>query len=166
MVASMLVHGVGPEPQFFTFDLTQSTTWPNKRSNDRELVEKVVSVLAQCDIAYAHNGERFDIRWLRTACLKYGFELPHRKLIDPCQVAWKKYRLGSNSLSAVANFLELDEEKMPVSQEVWRRALLDNSAADWKTLRERCESDVRLLNAVAARVSKDVGMVNYDGSWR
>jgi RNase H-like protein len=166
MVASLLIHGLGPEPQFYTFDLRDFSTWPEKRSVDVGLVERVVGLLGQCEIAYAHNGERFDMRWLRSVCLKYGMAMPDIKLVDPCQVAWRKYRLDSNSLSSVANFLELDEEKMPVSQEVWRRALLDNSQADWDTLRQRCESDVRLLNAVASRVTKDIGMIDYTGSWR
>jgi len=164
MVGSFLVHGVEPEPQQYTFDLTESSTWPEKRSYDRELVEKCVGILQQCDIAYAHNGERFDMRWLRTVCLKYRIEMPKLKLIDPAAIAWKKYQLGRNSLGAVANFLELPEQKMPVSEEVWRRALLDNSKGDWKTLRERCESDVRLLNAVASAVTHDVGMIDYSGS--
>ena len=163
MVGSFLIHGDGPAKQF-TFDLTESSTWPTRRSDDRELVEKCVGILQQCDVAYAHNGERFDMRWLRTACLKYGMSMPAIKLIDPAAIAWKKYRLGRNSLGAVANFLALGEQKMPVSEEVWRRALLDDSKDDWATLRARCESDVRLLNAIASAVTRDVGMIDYQGS--
>ncbi|MGH7262173.1 MAG: hypothetical protein ACREI9_16140, partial [Nitrospiraceae bacterium] len=102
--------------------------------------------------------------------LKYGLEMPRLKLVDPCMIAWKKYLLGRNSLEAVADFLELSEnkgkEKLHISPDVWRHALMDNDDAAWALLVDRCESDVDLLNEVAARVTGDIGMVDYSGSWR
>lgn len=166
LVGSMLVHG-GPEgPEWFNFDAREQSTWPDRRSQDKELVEKVIGVLQTCDIAYAHNGEFFDIRWLRTVALKYNLRFPTIKLVDPARIAWNKYRLGRNSLEAVADFLELPYSKMHIPNEVWRRALLDNSQPDFETLRERCKSDVQLLNAVASHVVKDVGLIDTKGSGR
>lgn len=170
MVASFLIHG-GPEgAKHTTLTLRQYKAWKDgRRSDDREMVEDIFRILSPCHIAYAHNGDRFDMRWLRTVALKYGLAMPRLKLIDPCAIAWKKYVLGRNSLEVVADFLELDQKgkaKMHVSPETWRRALMDDSDADWKILAERCESDVDLLNEVASRVTGDVGLVDYQGSWR
>lgn len=166
MVFSMMVHR-GGAPVWINYDLTMSPTWPDERSNDRWLAEKALSALSECHVLYAHNGSRFDIPWLRTLALKYNLPFPEKKLVDPCSVAWKKYRVGSNSLSSLAQFLGLAESKMPVGPEVWRTALFDNNLDSWNTLRERCKSDVRLLNAVASRVTRDVGMIDNGGSaWR
>jgi uncharacterized protein YprB with RNaseH-like and TPR domain len=140
-----------------------------RRSEDREMAAAIFDILKPCHIAYAHNGDRFDIKWLRTVALKYQLEMPRLKLVDPCSIAWKKYLLGRNSLEAVADFLGLEQkglEKMHISPDVWRRALMDNDDSAWNDLILRCQSDVDLLNEVAARVSGDVGMVDFSGSWR
>jgi hypothetical protein len=102
--------------------------------------------------------------------LKYGLDMPRIKLIDPCAIAWKKYLLGRNSLEAVADFLGLKEkegeEKIHVSPETWRQALMDDDEIAWAILTERCESDVSVLNAIARRVTNDINMIDYQGSWR
>jgi hypothetical protein len=166
MVGSILVHGDGPEPKMYTFDLTESPKWPDIRSDDSDLAARIMQILSKCHVLYAHNGARYDIPWLNSLALKYKLPRLNCKLIDPVQVARQKYRIGSNSLGAVANFLNLSENKMPVPPDVWRTALFDNNQDSWKTLRERCESDVRLLNMVAAEVTLDVGMIDRIGSFR
>lgn len=170
MVASFLVHGGESGPTKKTLLLRDYRTWKNGvRSDDRELVADIFDILRPCHIAYAHNGERFDIRWLRTVALKYELDMPKLKLVDPCMIAWKRYLLGRNSLEAVADFLNLEEkgkQKLHISPDVWRHALMDDDEASWALLKERCESDVDLLNEVASRVTGDVGLVDFQGSWR
>lgn len=166
MVGSILVHGDGPEPKMYTFDLTESPRWPDVRSDDSDLAARIMKVLSGCHVLYAHNGARYDIPWLNSLALKYGMPRLNAKLIDPVQVARNKYRIGSNSLSSLASFLGLEENKMPVPAEVWRTALFDNCRESWDILRARCESDVRILNQAAAAVTLDVGMIDKFGSSR
>lgn len=164
MVGTLLMFGEGPEPTWYEFDLTQSKGWPDKRSDDRELAEKVLSVLRRAHVAIGHNSARYDIPWLNSIALKYDLDPIQIKLIDPVLIARRKYRIGNNSLSAMSSFLELPEDKMHISPDVWRHALMDNDKQCWDTLRERCKSDVRLLAMLAARVTRDVGLVDYQGS--
>jgi hypothetical protein len=164
LLGVVVVHGAGPEPVWHEFALTDSKNWPNKRSDDSEVAAGLINVLHDCTIAYAHNGKWFDIPWLNTIALKYGLPALNIKLVDPVQVARRKYRIGNNSLSAVADFLGLEESKMQLSPDVWRFALMDNDPEAWATLRERCRSDVRLLNEVAAKIMRDVGIIDYGGS--
>jgi len=167
MVASFLIHGDPAGPKRITISHRDSKAWKSgKRSEDRELAEEVFSILNSCHIAYAHNGERFDMRWLRTVALKYGLQMPRLKLIDPCQIAWKRYRLGRNSLEALADFLQLEQKKLHIAPDVWRWALMDNDAEAWALIIERCKSDVELLNAVASKVTGDIGLIDYQGSYR
>lgn len=146
------------------FDLTQSKSWPARRSDDSELAEKILDVLRPCHVAFAHNGAWFDIPWLNSLALKYNLPPLRIKLIDPVQIARRKYRIGNNSLGAIANFLGLGERKMPLPEDVWRQALLDNDPESWELLRERCRSDVRILSQVAGHVVRDVGLIDYSGS--
>lgn len=164
MVGCILVHSEGQT--WYEYDLTQSSKWPKVRSDDSELATSILKILSDCDIAYAHNGLNFDIKWLNTIALRYNLPTLNIKLIDPVQVARRKYRIGNNSLASMSAFLGLPESKMPLSADVWRHALMDNDAASWDLLRARCRSDVSLLNQVASRVTKDVGMIDYQGSWR
>jgi uncharacterized protein YprB with RNaseH-like and TPR domain len=167
LVASFIVHGGEDGPERKTLRLRDYDSWKSgKRSYDRGLAEDVFGILRQCHILYAHNGERFDIRWLRTVALKYGLEMPRVKLVDPCSIAWRSYRLGRNSLEAVADFLELPQSKLHISPDVWRGAVLDDDDKAWGQLVARCESDVDLLNAISRRVTGDVGMVDFSGSFR
>ncbi len=169
MIASFLIHGDGPASRT-TLTLRDFKPWQEGiRSNDRDMAEAIFEILRPCHIAYAHNGERFDIRWLRTVALKYGLEMPRLKLIDPCSIAWKKYVLGRNSLEAVADFLGLQSkglEKMHIPADTWRRALMDNDNTAWNDLILRCESDVDLLNEVSAKVTGDIGLIDFSGSWK
>lgn len=167
MVASFLIHGDGGKPIRKTLTLREYKAWKaGIRSNDRAFVEDIFKILRDCHIMYAHNGERFDVRWLRSVALKYGLDMPRLRLVDPCAVAWRSYRLGRNSLEAVADFLELPQSKIHIPADVWRQALLDNDDAAWKLLVERCESDVDILNMISRRVTGDLGMIDFSGSAR
>lgn len=167
LVASFLIHGESDGPKRITLKHRDSQAWKSgKRSDDREMAEEVFKILNRGGIAYAHNGDRFDIPWLRTVGLKYGLQMPRIKLIDPCQIAWKRYRTGRNSLEALAQFLGLEQSKLHISPDVWRGALMDDDTACWDLLVERCASDVDLLNAVASKVTGDIGLIDYSGSWR
>lgn len=163
MVGSILTHGDGP-PRIESYTLRDFKSWPKFRSNDSELAAALLKNLSEAHILIAHNGLRFDIPYLNSAALKYGMPRLTSKLIDPVQLFRQKYRIGSNSLGAIAQFLNLEEQKMPVTVETWRRALLDNDDASWDVLVERCESDVRVLNSVASAVGHDVQKIDYKGS--
>lgn len=164
MVGSFLIFN-GRKVETKTLTLRDYKPWEEgRRTDDSELVRDIFSILEQCHIGYAHNGEFFDIRWLRTVALKYGLKMPKIRLVDPAQVARQKYRLGRNSLEAIADFLELPYQKYHLSPEVWRKALLDANQEAWTELKVRCESDVLLLNAVAGAVTGDVGMIDFKGS--
>jgi len=167
LASNLMVHGGPNGTEIHAFDATQSKAWQDgKRSDDSELAAKTLKVLEQCHIAYAHNGAHFDIKYLNTVALKYGMPQVRIKIVDPCLIARERYRIGNNSLGAIADFLDLSERKMPVPADIWRQALMDADPASWKTLRERCASDVRVLNELCGKLTHDVGMIDYKGSWR
>jgi len=170
MVGSFLIHGGADGPVKKTLSLRDYAPWKRGiRSDDSELAKDIFSILKTGQIVYAHNGEYFDIRWLRTLALKYNLEMPRVKLIDPAAISRQKYLVGRNSLEAMADFLGLQSGgqklgKMHIEPQIWKGALLDNDDKCWVLLTERCDSDVLLLNGVASAVTGDVGMIDYRGS--
>jgi hypothetical protein len=171
LVASFMIHGGDGGTKRITLKHRDSKAWRSgRRSDDREMAEEVFKIFTPGCIAYAHNGDRFDVKWLRTVALRYELQMPRIKLIDPCAIAWKRYRLGRNSLEALADFLKISDDeagqKVHLSPDVWREALMDDDDAAWADLVKRCESDVLILNKIASKVTGDVGLIDYQGSWR
>jgi hypothetical protein len=165
LVASFIIHGAAEGPVVKTFTARQFEPWQRgKRSDDSALAAAAIQTLQGGHVCYFHNGNRFDVPWLRTLALRDRLAFPSIKLIDPSAIAWKKYRLGRNSLEALADYLGLEEKKFHIGPDVWKSAAFDDDDEAWKLLVERCESDVRVLNHLAGRVTKDVGMVDTGGS--
>lgn len=172
LVYSRLLHGGPNGLEKLTLIARDFEPWKRgKRSNDHDVVAEILEDLYKGHVLYAHNGERFDVRWLRSVALRYGLDMPKTKLIDPAMIAWRKYLIGRNSLEAVADFLRprfpnLSWDKYHLAPDVWKAALLDDEDEAWGELVKRCESDVEVLNSVASCVTGDVGMIDYNGSWR
>ena len=135
-------------------------------SDDSAITKAVVEELNKYAILIAHNGMYFDVRFLNGRALQYGLPVinPNHKLIDPCQIARKHLNLPRNSLDAIAKHMQLDEQKMHIGPEVWVHAALDHDKEAMATLVERCESDVRVLEAIAARALPLTRSINAFGS--
>jgi len=158
----------GGEPERVTLRHRDSGAWQKGiRSDDSEITRWILDVLSEAHIVYAHNGRDFDMKWLWTLALKHNLQPPRIKLVDPVQIARRRYRIGSNSLESIADFLKLPYSKMHIPPDVWRHALMDDDEAAWNMLSERCESDVELLALVAGHVTRDAGLIDYEGSgWK
>jgi uncharacterized protein YprB with RNaseH-like and TPR domain len=115
----------------------------------------------------AHNGSKFDLPYLRSVALKYGLPpVQPRKLIDPVLILRQHFRIGSNSLAAVQNFLGLAEAKTPVVPDDWRKAVFSGSRECMDRIVEHCRADVLVLNEVAKAVSPYIGQIDSLGSFR
>ena len=148
------------------FRLDQFDTFKKDRSNDSEIAAAILSVLEDCHIWLAHNGKWFDLPYLNSVAAKYGLPSVERKLRDPVQILRAKFRIGSNSLEAAADFFELEHSKIHVPAEVWRQAAFNGSKAHFDILENRCRSDVRLLVEVARKVEDYGGTINYSGYYQ
>jgi len=167
LMGTVLVHGDGG-PKLHTFSLRDSTAYKSgRRGDDAEVFARLYYTLEPCAIWYAHHGRWFDVRWMNALSLKYGFAPLNRKLVDPVQLAKNKFALGSNSLASQLDFIEAQEQKMPLGESVWRDAILNDDDSAWKKLEARNRSDVVALNELAVKVAPFVGMVDFAGSaWR
>jgi uncharacterized protein YprB with RNaseH-like and TPR domain len=136
-----------------------------KRGNDRELVKRICALVRSHDIIVAHNGARFDLPFLRTRCLRWGLKpLREPKLVDPLQIAWRKFKLRSNRLGAVADYLGISDKKTPLDMSVWADAMLNGSKKAMNLIVEHCEADIRVLSAVLPHVKPFVKIFDERGS--
>ena len=139
--------------------------WSTKRSDDSAVCKAIAKELVQYDILAAHNGSNFDLPFLRSRLAAHGLPaFPVKKLIDPLQLARNHFRLSSNSLASLGDFLPLKTQKTPVSGRVWMRAALDGDRRAMDEIVEHCVKDVELLEEVAMCLKQYSTVFNPRGS--
>jgi uncharacterized protein YprB with RNaseH-like and TPR domain len=139
--------------------------WATKRGYDRELVKRIKALVMDHDVIVAHNGTRFDLPFLRTRCLRWHLApLRDVKCVDPLQIAWRKFRLRSNTLGAVADYLGIEDRKTPLDMSVWASAYLDGDKRAMNKVVTHCEADIRVLSAVLPYVKPFIKVLDDRGS--
>lgn len=117
--------------------------------NESRLVLGLSALLDQADVVVAHNGIKFDIPKINTACLRQGQPPPSPfKVVDTCAVARKEFGFESNSLEHIADHLRLKYVKLPHKKfpgfELWLECLRGTEEA-WEEMREYNINDILLL---------------------
>ena len=135
------------------------------RGDDRALVEAVCDLIRAHDVLVAHNGNRFDLPFLRTRALRWGLApLREHKIVDPLTVAWRKFKLRSNRLGAISDYLGIPDRKTPLDMSIWADAMLNGSKKAMDLIVAHCEADVRVLSAVLTHVAPFVRVLDDRGS--
>jgi hypothetical protein len=138
-------------------DKVEHLFWDENKS-DKTLLEKFSKILLQADEVVAHNGDRFDIPWLRTRCLMFGIPFPtYIKSLDTLRKVRSMFNFQSNRLDYIAKFLGL-EGKISTSINLWKTVVFkDITSKEYKeALNEMlvyCDYDVILLEDVYKKIS-------------
>lgn len=160
--------------QFFSPDETrirradQHDEWnTGRRASDAELVTAILKDVEEADIVIAHNGNQFDLPFLRTRALIHGLPPVHpKKIIDPVLLARKTFRFHSNSLDSISMVMGTSDAKTRLSPRTWVAAMFNGDKDALEEIIEHCVADVRVLCEVARRVSPYIRQVDQIGSWR
>jgi len=127
-----------------------SLAWNN--GDDKEMVTKFLPVLKKADEVVAHNGDRFDIKWFNTRCLKHGLIVPEIKTVDTLVIARRRFNFNSNRLDYLGQHL-LGKGKTHAEYQLW----IDVCDGDKKALKrmvEYCKTDVSILQPVWEKLQK------------
>ena len=128
-------------------DQVYNLVW-DKEQNDKFLIEQFVQVLNEADLIVAHNGDNFDIKWLKTRALFHRIPmLPNYKQFDTLKVAKSKLYLNSNRLDYISKFLGF-EGKIQTTPDLWNKVVILNDRETLKDMLEYCDEDVRQLEKV------------------
>lgn len=121
--------------------------WDNNQ-DDRFLIEQFVEVLNEADLIVAHNGDRFDLKWLKTRALYHGIPmLPNYNQFDTLKVAKSKLYLNSNRLDYISKFLG-HEGKIHTEPSLWNDVVMKNDRKALNDMIDYCDEDVRQLEKV------------------
>jgi DNA polymerase III epsilon subunit-like protein len=128
-------------------DEVYNLTW-DKNQCDKFLIEQFVEVLNEADLIVAHNGDQFDLKWLKTRALFHRIPmLPNYKQFDTLKLAKAKLYLNSNRLDYISKFLGF-EGKIQTTPDLWNKVVMLNDRNAMKDMLDYCDEDVRQLEKV------------------
>lgn len=124
-------------------------TW-DKDQCDKFLIEQFIEVLNEADMIVAHNGDNFDIKWLKTRALFHRLHtnmLPRYNQFDTLKVCKSKLYLNSNRLDYIAKFLGF-KGKLRTRYNLWGEVCWDNNRTALQEMVDYCDEDVIQLEHV------------------
>lgn len=129
-------------------DKVHSLIW-SKKQNDKKMLEKIVPILESADEVIAHNGDRFDIKWMRTRAFLHKIPFPaYIKTIDTLKKARGKFNFNSNRLDYLSKVTggsgKLDYGGIKVINEI----VLNNDRDALEKYIEYCIKDVVELQRI------------------
>lgn len=124
-----------------------------KNGNDKNVVEEIVKVLEEADEVVAHNGDAFDIPWIRTRALYHGITLdPTIKSVDTLKLSKNGFYFNSNKLDYIASYLGFGH-KIKTEFQLWKDVLAGSKKALAEMVKY-CKHDVVLLEKVFDKLEK------------
>lgn len=126
---------------------THFLQWDAKQ-NDKKMLEAFVKIANEADEMVGHNGDRFDLPWVRTRCLFHGIPMfPNYTTIDTLKFARSKFKFNSNKLDYIASFLGIGH-KIKTDFGLWTDIVLKKDKIAMGKMVKYCIMDVVLLEKV------------------
>lgn len=136
-------------------DKVHSLTWDSKQ-NDKKMLQKFIKVANKADELVGHNGDRFDLKWVKTRCLKHNIPaFPKYATLDTLKAARGTFLFNSNRLDYIGQFLGVGQKTETGGFQLWKDVMTGDKKALAKMV-EYCENDVVLLQDVWERMKNYV----------
>jgi DNA polymerase elongation subunit (family B) len=133
----------------------QALTWDKKQS-DKKMLQDFIKVVDTADELVGHNGDKFDLAWIRTRCLYHGIQMfPSYTTIDTLKIARSKFKFNSNRLNYIADFLGIGQ-KIKTDFDLWKNIALKNDQTALAKMVKYCKMDVILLQKVHEHLSTHI----------
>jgi DNA polymerase elongation subunit (family B) len=136
--------------------------WDSKQ-DDKKLLQEFINVANTADELVGHNGDKFDLAWIRTRCLFHNIQMfPSYNTIDTLKVARSKFRFNSNRLDYIGKFLGLGQ-KNHTNFDLWKDIMLKNCKKSMNTMIDYCIQDVVLLEKVHKALNNHIPSKTHYG---
>jgi len=135
----------------------------DKNQCDKKMLQEFIGVANEADELVGHNGDRFDLAWIRTRCLFHGIAMfPSYVTIDTLKVARSKFKFNSNRLDYIGKFLGLGQ-KIHTDFNLWKDIMLKNDKKAMNQMIDYCIQDVILLEKVHKALNNHIEAKTHYG---
>lgn len=146
--------------------LDDAARYKRNPHDDQHVVETLHKVLSEADVVVAHNGDRFDFKWIAGRVLALGLPpFPPLTSIDTYKAAKKHFYLNSYRLDYLGRYLGVGR-KVDTPKGLWMQVVRGDREAV-RTMTRYCKGDVTLLEDVflkmAPFLSNGVNLHLYGG---
>lgn len=142
--------------------LAKSIVW-DMQMNDRKLLEELIPIVNSADEVVMHNGDRFDLPWIKTRCIFHGLPMyPEYKTIDTLAWAKRNFLFNSNRLDYIAKFLGA-EGKLKTEFSLWKKIYGDNDRVALAYMAKYCRKDITELEIVYHKLAAYVNPKSHVG---
>lgn len=119
------------------------------RMGEKEMLKEFIKILGDSDEAVAHNGDRFDLPFLRTRCIANGVLMfPGYRTLDTLKKSRSGFRFASNKLDYLGKFFGVGGKDDNPGFEMWEEVTENNNTEMLEKMIRYCERDVVLLEDV------------------
>jgi uncharacterized protein YprB with RNaseH-like and TPR domain len=142
--------------------VTHSLNWDNKQ-NDKKMLQEFIKVANEADELVGHNGDKFDLAWIRTRCLFHRIDMfPTYITIDTLKVARSKFKFNSNKLNYIAKYLGIGQ-KIHTDYDLWKDIVLNKDKDAMDKMIKYFKMDVILLDKVHKELSLHIPAKTHYG---
>lgn len=128
-------------------DEVHSLDW-GKKQCDKKLLKAFIKEANKASELVAHNGDRYDLTWLKTRCLYHRIEaFPKYITIDTLKHARSSFRFNSNRLDYIAQFLGVGKKVDTGGFQLWKDVMNAEEGALEKMV-DYCKGDCIVLENV------------------
>lgn len=131
-------------------DEVHTLVW-DENQNDKKIIKDFIKVLGEADEIIAHNGDRFDIKEIRTRAIKEGVLMfPKYRTLDTLKKARKYFNFHSNKLDYIGKVLNVGRKLDHEGFQLWIDVVENKKKKSLKKMVDYCIQDVILLEDVFA----------------
>lgn len=128
-------------------DKVHTLDW-GKDMCDKQLLTDFIKIANTADEMVAHNGDRFDIKKIRTRCIFHRIPMfPDYKTLDTLKKAKSGFNFNSNRLDYIAKFLGVGAKLEHEGFNMWVKCMQGDKEA-LRAMVEYCEMDIVVLEDV------------------
>lgn len=119
-----------------------------KEMCDKKLLQDFIKIANTADEICAHNGDRFDLKKIRTRCIYHRIPMfPDYRSLDTLKKAKSGFAFNSNKLDYIAKFLGVGAKLEHEGFNMWVKCMKGDKDA-LKDMIKYCEMDIVVLEDV------------------
>jgi uncharacterized protein YprB with RNaseH-like and TPR domain len=137
-------------------------SWDRKQ-DDKKMLTEFIQLANSADELVGHNGDKFDLAWIRTRCLFHGIDMfPTYTTIDTLKISRSKFKFNSNRLNYIGKYLGIGQ-KIHTDFSLWKDVLLKSDVKAMEKMVKYCKNDVVLLEKVFGKLNKHTANKTHFG---